>query len=118
MRNLTGNCRHQCGASRKSQFAIYGPWHSYLACQVKVNPTCFGAVMSIPGLMLYGAVSLLQGEDDAVPSASNEPVWLSADMIDRAIASGKLQAGAFNQVTVIPVVSEWPARWQHLKTKE
>ena len=76
------------------------------------------ATPSITGLMLYGAVSFLQGEDDALPSASNEPVWLSADMIDDAILKGYLQAGAFNQLSVTPPVDQWPDRWKHLKTKE
>jgi hypothetical protein len=74
--------------------------------------------MSIDGLMLFGATALLQGADDAVPQASNEPIWLSADVINASIASGELQAGAFNHVKVIPPVEQWPAEWQHLKTKE
>jgi hypothetical protein len=75
--------------------------------------------MSIHGLLVYGATALLQGADDPVPEASREPVWLSAETIDAAIASGHLQAGALDQFTVTPLdVSSWPDRWKHLKTKE
>lgn len=75
--------------------------------------------MPLSGLTIFGATAILQGADDAVPQASNEPVWISADVINASIANGELQAGAFNHVTVMPSsVQEWPAEWQHLKTKE
>lgn len=71
--------------------------------------------MAINGLMIHGATSFLQGNDDAVPEVSVEPVYLSAEYIDSAIADGSLLAGALANVQVSPPPSEWPERWRFLK---
>ena len=65
--------------------------------------------------MIYGATGMLQGPDDPAPAATSDPVYLSADYIERGIANGFLGAGVFNDVTVQPPVAEWPEHWRFLK---
>jgi hypothetical protein len=72
--------------------------------------------MAIAGLLLYGTTAFLTSEDGI--AVSREPVYLTASMIDAAIADGTLEAGAFNNVTVQPPACEWPERWRHLKELE
>jgi len=67
----------------------------------------------VKGLMVYGASTLLTSGDEV--TISQEPVYLPAEMIDAAILEGKLQAGAFRNVTVQPPAEEWPERWRFLK---
>lgn len=67
----------------------------------------------VNGLMIYGTSTLLTSGDEV--SVSQEPVYLTASMVDAAILDGSLKAGAFNNVTVVPPVDQWPERWRFLK---
>jgi len=67
----------------------------------------------VKGIMIYGASTLLTSGDEV--TVSQEPVYLTAEMIDSAILEGKLRAGALNNVTVQPPASEWPERWRFLR---
>jgi hypothetical protein len=69
----------------------------------------------IRGIMIYGVTGMLQGKDDAVPVVTNDPVYLSREYIESGIASGSLQAGAFNNVHVHPPRDQWPEEWRFLK---
>ena len=69
--------------------------------------------MSIRGITIYGANVMLTSDDES--SVSSEPVYLAAEMIDAAIATGALEAGRLNNVTVSPPVEEWPPEWRILK---
>jgi hypothetical protein len=66
--------------------------------------------------MLHGAHTLLKSEDEH--AISDEPIWLSATMIDIAIARGNLKAGSLDGIVVQPPRAEWPEEWRFLQTKE
>ncbi len=67
------------------------------------------------GILIHATV-FLESEDDTV--VTDEPVYIDAETLDSAIASGSLQAGAFNNIRVTPPPGLWPERWQFLKTQE
>lgn len=66
----------------------------------------------VTGLLILGATTLTS------EGAFSDPVWLAAGTIDASILDGTLQAGALNNVSVNPPVSEWPDRWKFLKENE
>ncbi len=61
-------------------------------------------------------------ESDLAPrreeSAWGDPVYLSEDMVDVAIAGGTLSAGSLNGMQVSPPRNTWPPRWHMLKDPE
>lgn len=70
---------------------------------------------AIHGIFVFGGTTMLQAADDPVPEVSVEPVYLSADFIERGIASGELKAGVFSNVQTQPSVEAWPPEWRFLK---
>ena len=70
--------------------------------------------MSIPGITVYGVTGMLQWRDDSTPFATNDPVYLSADYIERGLANGTLPSGCLRGVTVSPTPDAWPEHWRVL----
>ena len=65
----------------------------------------------LAGITIYDATGLLQGRDDATPFATNDPVYLSAEYIERGIANGQLPAGCLRGVRTMPHSDAWPENW-------
>jgi hypothetical protein len=69
--------------------------------------------MSIPGITLIGAITMLTSDDDS--SVSSDPVYIPAEIIEANIANGSWQAGHLNGISVMPPVEAWPPEWRALK---
>jgi hypothetical protein len=67
----------------------------------------------IPGITILGSIGMF-GDG----TITTDPVYLSAEYIERGIASGTLRAGAFNRVNVSPPVGQWPPEWRFLKDSD
>jgi hypothetical protein len=86
-----------------------------------------GGEYELKGLMIFGAISDLVGNDLELSHSGNywdeiqrserlsDGVWFPAKLIDKQIDEGKWNVNTLANVVCSPDVCEWPERWRELQ---